>query len=481
MAPTSEADPGTTADATPIAPAPAPAPDPASASASATGTATASAPASAPATSTLVGQGPADILVAASDPTATAAAYQPEPDNLGAYFSAWINKLRGGEIGVLPVIVGLILLVVIFQAENSTFLTAGNLTNLIGQGAQYMLLGMAEVFVLLLGDIDLSIGYLMGIGAAVTCILIGAPYSEPWWVACLAGMGATTALGTVQGLLVTLLGLPSFVVTLAGQLAFSGLLIVIINSANGSGVIPVNNNVINDLVNGNMSPLAGWIAMIAVVVLFGGFMLYRGQHRRHNGLHAQPLAVTVLKIVVMAGAGIAVVAVGNSNRGIAGLTRLRGVPWVTLIVLGVLGIYEFTLGRTRFGRYFYAIGGNAEAARRAGVNIRMIRTSAFALSGLTAGVAGIVLASRLGSISTDLDGGTEVLYAVAAAVIGGTSLFGGRGKMLYALLGGIVIATIYNGLGLLGLSAQDTYIVAALVLLVAVTVDAVARRNSVRR
>jgi D-xylose transport system permease protein len=426
-------------------------------------------------------EAPVDIVAAVSDPTATAANYEVEPDNLAAFFRAWVNRLRGGEIGVLPVVAGLILLVAIFQAENSTFLTAGNLTNLIGQGAQYMLLGMAEVFVLLLGEIDLSIGFLMGIGAAITCILATTPYNEPWWVACLAGIGGTTAIGTIQGLLVTLLGLPSFVVTLAGQLGFSGLLIILINSSNGSGVITVTNNVINDIVNGNMSPVAGWIVMVAVVVFFGGFMIFRDQRRRKHGLHAQPLGVTLLKIVVMAAAGIGVVVIGNSNRGLAGTAGLRGVPWVTLLVLAVLGVYEFTLGRTRFGRYFYAIGGNAEAARRAGVNLRFIRTSAFALSGLTSGIAGIVLASRLGSISTDLDGGTEVLYAVAAAVIGGTSLFGGRGKMLHALLGGIVIATIYNGLGLLGLSAQATYIVAALVLLVAVTVDAVARRNSTKR
>jgi D-xylose transport system permease protein len=177
----------------------------------------------------------------------------------------------------------------------------------------------------------------------------------------------------------------------------------------------------------------------------------------------------------MAVAGVVIVLVGNTNRGV--LVALRGVPWVVIIVFAVLVIYTVLLGRTRFGRYIYAIGGNAEAARRAGVNLNMIRTLAFTLSGLTAAIGGIILASRLGSISTDLDGGQYVLYAVAAAVIGGTHLFGGYGKMLHALLGGLVVAAIYNGLGLLGLGAAPTDIVTALVLLAAVTVDTLARRG----
>ena len=156
---------------------------------------------------------------------------------------------------------------------------------------------------------------------------------------------------------------------------------------------------------------------------------------------------------------------------------LRGVPWVVLIVLGVLVIYTVVLGRTRFGRYIYAIGGNAEAARRAGISLNLIRTLAFTLTGVTAAIAGIVLASRLGSISTNIDGGQLVLFAVAAAVIGGTHLFGGHGKMINALLGGLVVAAIYNGLGLLGLSAAATYIVTALVLLAAVTIDALSQRG----
>ena len=206
-------------------------------------------------------------------------------------------------------------------------------------------------------------------------------------------------------------------------------------------------------------------------------MILRDRRRRSNGLVAPPLGVTLLKVAVMAVAGIVVVLVGNTNRGV-GLTTLRGVPWTVPIVLAVLVIYTIITGRTKFGRYIYAIGGNAEAARRAGVNLGLVRTMAFTFAGLTAGIGGIIFASRLDSIGTNLDGGQLVLFAVAAAVIGGTNLFGGRGRMLHALLGGLVVATIYNGLSLIGLSAAATDIVTAIVLLAAVAVDTLARRNN---
>jgi D-xylose transport system permease protein len=205
-------------------------------------------------------------------------------------------------------------------------------------------------------------------------------------------------------------------------------------------------------------------------------MIMRDRRRRAAGLVAPPLGVTLLKVAVMAVAGVIVVLIGNANRGVT--VVLRGVPWVVLIVLGVLVLYTVLTGRTRFGRYIYAIGGNAEAARRAGVNLAVVRTLAFTLCGLTAGIGGIVYMSYTNSIGTDLNGGQLVLFAVAAAVIGGTNLFGGRGRMLHALLGGLVVATIYNGLYLIGLSAADTDIVTAIVLLAAVTVDTVARRRS---
>jgi D-xylose transport system permease protein len=234
--------------------------------------------------------------------------------------------------------------------------------------------------------------------------------------------------------------------------------------------------VIVNIVNGTLSPTVGWIVMAASVGVFGGLTVLRDQRRRASGLVAPPVVLTALKVAVMAAAGIVLVAICNTNRGLGG-GSLRGVPWVVPIVLAFLIGWTFLLSRTKFGRYVYAIGGNAEAARRAGINVRRIKLICFTLTGLTAGAGMIVYASRLGSMSSNVEGGQLVLYAVAAAVIGGTSLFGGRGKMVHALLGGIVIATIYNGMGLLAFSAATQYMVTALVLLAAVTVDAVGRRG----
>ena len=280
----------------------------------------------------------------------------------------------------------------------------------------------------------------------------------------------------LQGTLVIRLRLPSFVVTLAGLLGWQGVVLYLVNTHGTGGTIRISNSVLLDLSNGNLSPVAGWIIMVGSVLVFGGVTLLRDRHRQSSGLVAPPLAVTILKIAVMAAAGVALVLICNTDRGV--LVPLRGVPYVVLIILGFLILWTFLLGRTRFGRYLYAIGGNAEAARRAGISLGWNRLWAFALTSFTAGAAGILYASRLGSISNNIDGGTLVLYAVAAAVIGGTSLFGGRGKMVYPLLGGLVIATIYNGMGLLGLAAAYQFMVTALVLVAAVSIDALARRSS---
>jgi D-xylose transport system permease protein len=423
--------------------------------------------------------GVAPVVVAAVEEDNPRAALPVGTPSLGVYLRSWIAQLKSGQTGVLPVLGGLILLVVIFQLKDSQFLSAGNLTNLMVQGAVFILLGMAEIFVLILGEIDLSVGYVAGIGAVITCELATTPDNQSWWIAVLAGLAATSAIGALQGTLITRLKLPSFVVTLAGLLFFEGLILFLINlnGPTNGGVIAISNNVLNDLVNGELTPVAGWIVSAAVVVLFGGYLARRDRTRRQSGLAAPPFAITVAKVVFVAVAGGAVAAICNANRGAAFV--VRGMPWVILLILAVLAGWTFLLTRSRFGRYLYAIGGNAEAARRAGINLTLIRTLAFLLSSLTAGLAGIVYASRLGSISSDIDGGTLVLFAVASAVIGGASLFGGRGKMIHALLGGIVIATIYNGMGLLSLGAAPQYMITALVLLAAVTVDSVARRGRV--
>jgi D-xylose transport system permease protein len=396
-----------------------------------------------------------------------------EVQSLRDYMHVVYVRIRSGESGVLPVVLGFVVISVLFQSLNSNFLSAGNLVNLLIQGAAYMLLAMGEVFALLLGEIDLSIGFVSGIGGIVTAELVKQQYNWPWWAAILVALLVCAAIGALHGTIITRLGVPSFVVTLAGLLGWQGVMLLMLGQG---GSLPINNNVVNDFASGNLTPAASWIVMILIVGFMGARMWRHESRRRASGLVAPPASLTILKIAGTAVAGVVLVLICNTNRG--RLIPIKGVPWVVLIVLAVLGAWTFLLGRTKFGRYVYAIGGNPEAARRAGINLATIRTFCFVLASFTAGIAGIVYASRLRSVSTALDGGTLVLYAVAAAVIGGTSLFGGRGKPIHAVLGGLVIAAIDNGMGLQGYSAAAKYVVTALVLLAAVTIDSLARRQA---
>jgi ABC-type xylose transport system permease subunit len=415
---------------------------------------------------------PEPVTEAAASSAELAVAPELVANSLGEYLRGWAARIRAGDSGILPVIVGLIVIAIIFQSQNSNFLTAGNLVNLLVQGAAITLLGLGEVFALLLGEIDLSIGFVAGVAGVIAAELVAFPHNWPWYAAVGLALVVTAVIGLVQGSIITRLGLPSFVVTLAGLLGFQGVMLMMVGQG---GTVPIASDVINDFANGNMTVGAGWVLTALLIAGYAGLTWWRDRRRRASGLVAPPVSLTMLKIAAVAVAGVALVLICNANRGL--LVPIRGVPWVVLIVLGVLGAWSVLLGRTRFGRYVYAIGGNAEAARRAGVNLARIRTTAFILCSLTAGIAGIVYASRLRSVSTNLDGGTLVLYAVAAAVIGGTSLFGGRGRPLHAVLGGVVIAAIANGMGLLGMAAATQLIVTALVLLAAVTIDAVARRG----
>jgi D-xylose transport system permease protein len=390
------------------------------------------------------------------------------------YLRASLSRIRAGQVGILPVVGGLLLVSVIFQSLNSQFLTAGNLVNLLVQAAVFSVLAMAEIYALLLGEIDLSIGFVAALGGVVLAELLKPSGLDwPWWAAILVALLVCAAIGVLQGSIITRFGLPSFVVTLAGLLFWEGLTLKILG--NGGSVL-ISDSIVNDIASGNLSPIAGWVVMLVIVGLFGVLTWRRDARRRIAGLVAPPPGLTALKIGGGLLGGVVIVLICNTDRG--RILPIRGVPWVVLLVFGILAAWTFVLGRTRFGRYVYAIGGNAEAARRAGVNLRMIRTVAFTLCSFTAGMAGVIYASRLRSISTAFDQ-TLVLYAVAAAVIGGTSLFGGRGKALHGILGGVVIAAIANGMGLLGLSAASQYMVTALVLLVAVTIDALTRRGRV--
>jgi D-xylose transport system permease protein len=392
------------------------------------------------------------------------------------YLRASFARIKGGDTGILPVVAGLILVSVLFQALNDRFLTAGNLVNLLVQSAVFSLLAMGEIYALLLGEIDLSIGFVAGVGAVLLAELVKPSVGWPWWAAIGVALIVCALIGVLQGTLITRIGLPSFVVTLAGLLFWEGVMLKILGTG---GSILIQDKIINDIASGTLTKLAGWVVMLVIVLVFGVRTWRRDARRRDAGLVAPPPTLTLAKILTVLIGGVAIVLLCNTDRGI--ITPVFGVPWVILLVFGVLALWTFLLGRTKFGRYAYAIGGNAEASRRAGINLARIRTIAFMLCSLTAGIAGVVYASRLRSISTSLDGGTLVLYAVAAAVIGGTSLFGGRGKPLAGVSGGIVIAAIANGMGLLGFDASTQFMVTALVLLIAVTIDALARRGPTGR
>jgi D-xylose transport system permease protein len=381
-------------------------------------------------------------------------------------------RLRAGDTGVLPVVGGLVVLAIIFQSLNANFLTPGNLVNLMVQGAVYMLFALGMVFVLLIGEIDLSIGYVGGVSGVVVAELVFGSNGYAWWVAVGAGLATGALIGMLNGLIITIVGLPSFIVTLAGLLAWNGVMLIILGNG---GTVPINDDTVNNLANGLLSPAAGWIVMIAIVALFVVDLLIIDRRRRRSLNVAPPLSVLLLKIAGVILAGVFVVLICNVNRG--RFVPIRGVPWVVLIVIGFATLWTTVLSRTAFGTHIYAIGGNAEATRRAGVAVNRIRVCVFMIAGFMGSVAGIIYASRLRSVSTNLDGGTLVLYCIASSVIGGTSLFGGRGKAISAILGGLVIASIDNGMVLLGLSAAARYIVTGIVLLAAVSLDALANRG----
>jgi D-xylose transport system permease protein len=403
-------------------------------------------------------------------------------NSLGEYTRLWLRRVRSGESGALPVILGLIALVIYFQVSQSSFLSADNIANLMGQAGWIITIAMAQVFILLLGEIDLSVGFNAAIGGTITLWLVSISHPWPTGLAILAGLVVCAAIAAIEGLIIVWLKIPSFVVTLAGLLGLNGVLIWLFDASHAvsvGGTIADHNNFINDIVNGNLSASGGWIVLIVAVVLGAIFMIMRDRRRVANGLEAPPLGVTLLKLGTMAVIGAALVFVLNINRAAFG--TLEGVPWVVVVVLVLLLATSVLLMRTKFGRYIYAVGGNAEAARRAGINLNRMRVLAFTLAGLFAGITGILYASYLGSMSENFPGGQYVLYSVAGGVIGGVSLFGGRGRMLGAVLGGFVVAVIYNGVDLLGLGAAGQYIWTALVLLAAVTLDALARRGTTVR
>ena len=423
-----------------------------------------------------------------SAPEAAAEVRELVAQSLSQYLRAWWLKVRSGDSGVLPVLLAMVVVAVTFQiiTPQHSFLRPSNLVYIFGLSTVYMILAIAETLVLLLAEVDLSVGAVALIGGAIAFKLVQQPGPNwPWWAAILAALAICGAFGAVQGALVSLLRIPSFVVTLGGFLLFSGILIIILGGADSTVSLNTdvpNQNFIYDMVQGLISPVIGWIVLAVVVVGAGASQWRREAARRRRNLVTPPQSLTAVRIALMAIVGAAVVIICSVNRGTS-LKHVTGIPWVIPIVLVVLAAWTLVLQRTRYGRYIYAIGGNPESARRAGVSLPKIRIWAFALCSATAALGGILLGSFFyGQYSTNTaDPGQLVLYTVAASVIGGVSLFGGRGKAIHGVLGGLLIGGIAYGVSLLSLGSLSTpltYILPGGVLLIAVLIDVQSRRGA---
>jgi D-xylose transport system permease protein len=385
-------------------------------------------------------------------------------------------RVRGGDIGSLPAVLGLIALVILFGAlEGSTFLSIFNFANLINQSAAIIVLAMGLVFVLLLGEIDLSAGFAAGTCAAILAVALN-NWGLAWPVALLAALLTGVVIGLVIGMLVARLGIPSFVVTLAMFLALQGAMLLIIGEG---GTIPIRSEAILVVMNGNMSVVAGWVLAVIIVAGFALSTLLAIRRRRKAGLPAEAMSVWAIKVIALGVLIFVATYLLNQERQLpSAKVTIQGVPWVVVVILVLLVGLTFILQRTGFGRHVYAVGGNREAARRAGINVKGLMITCFVFCSTLAAIAGVLLASRDNSVSPTTGGAQTLLFAVGAAVIGGTSLFGGRGKIRDAVIGGLVIAVIANGLPLITQQSGIQFIVTGLVLLIAASVDAISRRRT---
>jgi D-xylose transport system permease protein len=439
--------------------------------------------------------------------------------------SDYFARLRGGQLGSLPALLGLAVLVVVFSALSDNFLTLNNTANLVAQGAGKMIIAMGLVFVLLLGEIDLSAGTLSGVCASVMAMhyvnsgnLLGAMGSTVFyvfiigmlvaagvallmriwagavfsliavvmamlgvdpnaWLEMLLAVCVGAAIGSLTGFMVSKIGMPSFVVTLALFITWQGVILQFIGEG---GVLGIRTSpVLFNVANGSLSVLGSWV--LCIIAAGGYALVVLGEHftRLRKGLVTQPTPIVLGKAGTVAAIAIVLTWLLTLNRSPnPDLVTIQGVPYVIPIILGFLVVGTYVLNRTRYGRHIYAVGGNSEAARRAGINVSKIRASVFVVSASAAAIGAIVYSSKAGSVDPQAGGLNTLLFAVGAAVIGGTSLFGGRGKVAHAVIGGLVLAVVENGLGLLRQPAAVVNIVTGLVLLLAATVDALSRRRA---
>ncbi|BDV31778.1 sugar ABC transporter permease [Microbacterium terricola] len=388
---------------------------------------------------------------------------------LGDQVTAWWQRVRGGDMGALPAIGGLVVLTILFTILNPRFFSPINFANLMSQGASLVVLGMALVFVLLLGEIDLSAGVTGGVAMA-SFVVLNVRYDVAWPLALLIAFAIGFTTGALIGFLVARVGIPSFVVTLGLFLGFQGLTLLIIGAG---GLYPIQAPELLALQNGRLPIWGGWVMLAVMLLISAGTSFWDRARRTRAGVPNRAISLVWIKLGVILVLGGLAVFVLNLNRS-QSVKPIEGVPIIVPVVLTILWIGTFVLDRTRFGRYVYAIGGNAEAARRSGIKVRWIKWWAFVICSVLAVAAGLLAQTRLGSV--DAAAGRDiVLSGVAAAVVGGVSLFGGRGRLIHAAIGAMVIASITNGLALLKLEAGINLLVTGGVLILAATVDAVSR------
>jgi D-xylose transport system permease protein len=388
------------------------------------------------------------------------------------HIDGYIQRVRGGEMGSLPALAGVVIITILFYILTPFFLTKTNVANLMTQTAALMMLAMALTFVIILAEIDLSAGVTGGLGMAIFILLTNSA-GWPWLPALITSFIVGAAIGTFIGFFVAKVGIPSFVVTLGLFLGLQGLNLVLLGNA---GAYRIETPAVTAIMNRSMPIWAGWVMLAVVIAISLLTGLYDRRRRQVTGMPVRPMSLLWARVAAWAFFGGLVVFLLSLNRSTS-VIPIQGVPIVVPIALTILWLGTMWLDRTRFGLHLYAVGSNPEGTRRAGINVARVRIAAFIICSTLSVVSGLFSASQTGTVESSA-GRDIVLSGVAAAVVGGVSLFGGRGRLSQAAIGALLISMITNGLGLLGLSAGVTLLVTGAVLVIAATVDALSRRRA---
>ena len=373
-------------------------------------------------------------------------------------------RLTQGELGPWPILIGLVVIWLFFQSQDQHFLMARNLSNLVLQIGVVGTLAMGVVLVLLVGEIDLSLGAVSGVCAGVLGVLVTTNHWNSW-IAIVCTVLIGVVIGLLQGGVTVYIGIPSFIVTLAGLLAWEGVQLILLGDV---GELQVQDSLIEKISSSYLTPALSLGLVGLTIVIYAINLWMRRASRRRAGLEFLTIRALVIRVVILAVVLFALVEFLNAY---------FGVPTILVILLVLAVALTLLTTGTIFGRYIYAIGGNAEAARRAGIQVSTVRIAVFALTSAIAAFGGVISVSRAFAVSTGTGGGTLLLDAIAAAVIGGTSLFGGRGQIYQALLGALVIGSVQNGLDLLGQPSSTKDIATGIILVIAVSIDAISRRR----